>query len=154
MKNHSMLRSAAAIVMLAVGCACLAADSPGAEEAKGLLDKAVKYFDTNGVARAFCAFNDINGEFHRGPLYVFAISLDGVYFAHSAAPTLIGTSLRDTRDATGQPIGNLVMEAVATEPSAEIDYKWLNYETNKVENKHTFLRKVGKFVIGVGYYKR
>ena len=154
MKHRSMFFSAAAIALLGIGGVSLAADSPGAEEAKALLDKAVKYFDTSGVARAFCAFNDINGEFHKGPLYIFAVSMDGVYFAHSAAPTLIGTSLRDTRDATGQPIGNLVMDAVATEQSAEIDYKWLNYETNKVENKHTYLRKTGKFVLGVGYYKK
>ena len=132
----------------------LAAESPDAAEAKALLDKAVAYFDSNGVARAFCAFNDANGAFHKGPLYVFAINMDGVYFAHSAAPTLIGTSLRDTRDAAGQPIGNLVMEAVATQQSAPVEYMWLNYETNKVEKKHTFLKRVEDFVLGVGYYTR
>ena len=32
---------------------------------------------------------------------------------------------------------------------------WLNYETNKVEKKRTFLKKVGEnFVLGVGYYTR
>src|SRR5438046_7485816 len=74
----------AAVFMFAVNCSCLAA-SPDAAEAKALLDKAVAYFDSNGVARAFCAFNDTNGAFHKGPLYVFAINMDGVYFAHSAA---------------------------------------------------------------------
>ncbi len=154
MKPQAVLCSATAVFMLAVSCCCLAAESPGAEEAKALLSKAVTYFDKNGVARAFCAFNDPNGEFHKGPLYVFAISMDGVYFAHSAAPTLIGTSLRDTRDAAGQPIGVLVMDAVANEQDAAVDYKWLNYETNKVENKHAYLKKVGEFVLGVGYYTR
>jgi cytochrome c len=155
MRLRAMFCSAAAAVfMFAVNWSCLAAESPGAAEAKALLDKAVAYFDNNGVARAFCAFNDINGAFRQGPLYVFVINMDGVYFAHSAAPTLIGTSLRDTRDAAGQPIGNLVMEAVATEQSAPVEYMWLNYETNKVERKHTFLKKVEKFVLGVGYYAR
>jgi cytochrome c len=114
----------------------------------------VAYFDSNGVARAFGAFNDANGAFHKGPLYVFAINMDGVYFAHSAAPTLIGTSLRDTRDTTGQPIGNLIMEAVATQHSAPVEYMWLNYETNKVEKKQSFLKRVENFVLGVGYYTR
>ena len=144
----------AAFFMFAVNFSCLAAESPGAAEAKALLDKAVAYFDSNGVARAFCAFNDPNGDFRKGPLYVFAINMDGVYFAHSAAPTLIGTSLRDTRDAAGQPMTNVVMEAVATQDSAEVDYMWLNYETNKVEKKHAYLKKVEKFVLGVGYYTR
>src|SRR5262249_19807499 len=119
-----------------------------------LLDKAVTYFDGNGAARAFCAFNDTKGAFHEGPLYVFVINMDGVYFAHSAAPTLIGTSLRDTRDATGQPIGNLVMEAVAAQQTEPVEYMWLNYSTNKVEKKRTYLKKTGNFVIGVGYYTR
>jgi len=140
--------------MLAVSSFCFAAGSPGSAEAKALLDKAVKYFETNGAARAFGAFNDPKGEFHKGPLYVFAVNMDGVYFAHSAAPTLVGTSLRDTRDATGQPIADLVMGAVATHNDATVDYKWLNYETNKVEEKHTFLKKEERFVLGVGYYTK
>ena len=155
MRLRAVFCSAAATVfMFAVNWSCLAAESPGAAEAKALLDKAVAYFDNSGVARAFCAFNDPNGAFRQGPLYVFAINMDGVYFAHSAAPTLIGTSLRDTRDAAGHPIGNLVMEAVATEQSAPVEYMWLNYQTNKVEKKHTFLKRVEDFVLGVGYYTR
>jgi cytochrome c len=154
MKPQAVLYGAAAVVMLAAGSSCLAAESPGADEAKALLNKAVTYFDTNGVAPAFCAFNDPKGEFHKGPLYVFAINMDGVIFAHSAAPSLIGTSLRDTRDASGQPIGVLVMDAVATKDDAEVEYTWLNYQTNKVEKKHTYLKKVEKFVLGVGYYTR
>jgi cytochrome c len=155
MRLRTVFSSAAgAVFMFALNSSCLAAESPGTAEAKALLDKAVAYFDSNGVARAFCAFNDTKGDFHKGPLYVFAINMDGVYFAHSAAPTLIGTSLRDTRDAAGQLIGNLVMDAVATQQSAPVEYMWLNYETNKVEKKHTFLKRVESFVLGVGYYTR
>ena len=146
--------AAAAVFMFAVNSSCLAAESPGEAEAKALLDKAVAYLDNNGVARAFCAFNDVNGAFHKGPLYVFVMNMDGVYFAHSAAPTLIGTSLRDTRDAAGQPVGNLVMEAATAEQTAAVEYMWLNYESNEVEKKHTFLKKVENFVLGVGYYTR
>ena len=146
--------AAAAVFMFAVNCSCLAAESPDAGEAKALLDKAVAYFNDKGVARAFCAFNDTKGAFHKGPLYVFAVNMDGVYFAHSAAPTLIGTSLRDTRDAAGQHLGNLVMEAVATQQSAPVEYMWLNYETNKVEKKRTFLKRMDNFVLGAGYYTR
>ena len=146
--------AAASVFMLAVSGSSLAADSPGAAEAKALLDKAVAYLDENGTAKALCAFNDPKGAFHQGPLYVFVINKDGLYFAHSAAPTLIGTSLRDTRDAAGQPMSNVVMDAIATQDSAEVGYTWLNYETNKVEKKKTFLKRVENFVLGVGYYTR
>src|SRR5262247_3679159 len=145
--------AAAAVFMFAVNCSCLAAESPGAAEAKALLDKALAYFDKNGVARAFCEFNDPHGAFHKGPLYVFAINMDGVYFAHSAAPSLVGVSLRDTRDAAGQPLGKFIMDVIATKGEGSVDYMWLNYETNKVEKKHSFVKRVGElFVLGVGYY--
>ena len=154
MRLRAVFCSAITAFMFAVNWSCLAAESPGAAEAKALLDKAVAYFDSNGGARAFCAFNDPNGAFRQGPLYVFAITVDGVYFANSAAPTLIGTSLRNTKDAAGQPLGKLVLKALAAKQSAPVQYMWLNYETNKVERKHTYLKKVDEFVLGVGYYTR
>ena len=154
MKLRAVFFGAAAVFMFAVNCSSLAAESPGAAEAQALLNKAVAYLDENGMPKGICAFNDPKGAFHQGPLYVFVINMDGVYFAHSAAPTLIGTSLRDTRDAAGQPIGILIMDAVAAEQSEPVEYMWLNYETNEVEKKRTFLKRVENFVLGVGYYAR
>ena len=143
---------AAAILMIAVATSSLAAESPGAEQAKDLLNKAVAYLEKEGPARAFCAFNDPGGDFHKGPLYVFAINMDGVYFAHSAAPTSVGASLRDTRDAAGQPFGRDIMQVIASQGEGLVDYMWLNYTTNKVEKKHSFVKRVEDFVLGVGYY--
>ena len=110
------------------------------------------FLEKEGPAKAFCAFNDPGGRFHNGPLYVFAVNMDGVYFAHSAAPTLVGTSLRDTRDAAGQPVGKNIMEVIMKHGEGSVDYMWLNYSTNKVEQKHSFVKRVEEFVLGVGYY--
>jgi len=156
MKLRVFFPHAAAIFMMAVAVAgsSLAAESPGAEQAKDLLDKAVAYLEKEGAARAFCAFNDPSGDFHKGPLYVFAINMDGVYFAHSAAPTLVGVSLRDTRDAAGQPFGKDIMQVIASQGEGSVDYMWLNYTTNKVERKHSFVKHVKDFVLGVGYYTK
>jgi cytochrome c len=109
MKLQLIFPHAAAIFMMAVAGSSLAAESSDAQQAKDLLNKAVAYLEKEGSARAFCAFNDPSGDFHKGPLYVFAINMEGVYFAHTAAPTLVGTSLRDTRDAAGQPFGKDIM---------------------------------------------
>jgi cytochrome c len=153
MNLRMIFPGAAAMFMMAIAGSSLAADSSGAEEAKDLLNKAVAYLEKEGPAKAFCAFNDRHGAFHKGPLYVFAINMDGVYFAHSAAPSLVGVSLRDTRDAAGQPVGKLVMDAIATKDEGSVDYMWLNYATNKVEKKRSFVKRVGElFVVGVGYY--
>jgi cytochrome c len=143
------------ILLLVIANSSSAAESAGAEDAKDLLAKAVSYMEKEGPANAFCAFNDPTGAFHKGPLYVFAINMDGVYFADSAAPTLVGTSLRDLRDASGQLFGKKIMDLITTQGEGSVDYKWLNYSSNKVENKHTFVKKVGDlFVLGVGYYTK
>jgi cytochrome c len=152
MKLRIVLSGAAATIMVAVANLSLAAEGSSAEEAKDLLDKAVSYVEKERPAKAFCAFNDTNGAFHKGPLYVFVINMDAVYFAHSAAPTLVGTSLRDTRDAAGQPIGPAIMEVIGSHGEGSVDYMWLNFSTNKVEKKHSFVKRVGAFVLGVGYY--
>jgi len=137
--------------MMVVAGSSLAAE-PGAEQAKDLLNKAVAYLEKVGPARAFCAFNDPSGDFHKGPLYVFAINMDGIYFAHSAAPTLVGVSLRDTKDAAGKPFGKNIMQVIASHGEGSVDYMWLNYTTNKVEKKRSFVKRVEAFVLGVGYY--
>jgi cytochrome c len=151
MKLPVIVSRAAAILMMVVAVSPLAADA-GPEQAKALLDKAVAYQEKVGPARAFCAFNDPGGDFHQGPLYVFAINMDGIYFAHSAAPTLVGVSLRDTKDAAGKPIGKDIMRVIETQGEGAVDYMWLNYTSNKVEKKRSFVKRIENFVLGVGYY--
>jgi cytochrome c len=154
MKARFFSLSALTILLVVVAGSCIAAEPPGADDAKNLLAKAVYYMEKEGPAKAFCAFNEPTGPYHNGPLYVFAINMDGVYFAHAAAPTLVGTSLRDLRDASGRPFGKDIMEVITTHGEGTVDYKWLNYSSNKVEDKHSYVKKVGEFVLGVGYYTR
>jgi cytochrome c len=153
MKLQVIFSRAAAILMMIVAGSALAAD-PGAEQAKDLLNKGVAYLEKVGPAKAFCAFNDPSGDFHKGPLYVFAINMDGIYFANSAAPTLVGVSLRDTKDAAGKPFGKNIMQVIESQGEGSVDYMWLNYTTNKVEKKRSFVKRVEDFVLGVGYYTR
>ena len=143
------------ILLLLFANSSSAGEPAGAEDAKGLLADAVAYMEKVGPTKAFCAFNDRTGRFHKGPLYVFVINMDGVYFAHSAAPSLVGTSLRDLRDADGKLFGKTIMELVTTKGEGSVDYKFTNYASGKVENKHTFVKKVGDwFVLGAGYYSQ
>ena len=132
MKVRPLSFIALTILLLAIANSSNAAEPAGAEDAKGLLAQAVSYMEKEGTAKAFCAFNDPTGAFHKGPLYLFVINMDGVYFAHSAAPTLIGTSLRDLKDASGQLFGKKIMgssplggrEAWTTSGSTTLRVRW------------------------------
>src|SRR5215467_7315974 len=131
MKVRFFSLSALTLLLVLVAGSSIAAE-PGADDAKSLLAKAVDYMEKEGPAKAFCAFNEPTGAYHKGPLYVFAINMEGVYFANAAAPTLVGTSLRDLRDAAGQPFGKDIMEVITTHGEGAVDYMWLNYSSNKV----------------------
>src|SRR5260221_11790431 len=132
MKLRIILSSAAATGMVAVASFSFAAESSSAEEAKDLLNKAVSYVEKERPARAFCAFNDPSGAFHKGPLYVFVINMDGAHFAHSPAPSLIGTSLRETRDAARQPPAQAIMEVIGSQSERSVEYLCLNDRTHSV----------------------
>ncbi len=71
MKLQVIFPHAAAIFMMAVAGSSIAAESPGAEQAKDLLNKAVAYLEKEGAARAFCAFND--PEISTRDLYMYLL---------------------------------------------------------------------------------
>lgn len=121
-------------------------------EARAMFDKAVAYLETNGPERAFAAFNDRKGTFVHKDLYVFVLDLKGVYHASGAAPeALVGMNVLDTRDAAGNPLFREMIDGVQKSPELTVRYMWLNRATNSVEPKVSYVRRVGDYVVGVGY---
>ncbi|MDT3669354.1 MAG: cache domain-containing protein [Aromatoleum sp.] len=132
--------------------AALAADRATPREARVLFEQAVKYMEANGPERAFAAFNDRNGQFVRKDLYVFVIDDKGVYQASGAAPeALVGLAVLNTTDAAGNPLFREMIDTTRATQEGTVRYMWLNRTTNKVEPKVTQVRKVGQYVVGVGY---
>lgn len=41
---------------------------------------------------------------------------------------------------------------MAGQDQGEYEYRWKNPVTGKIEDKHAYLRKVGHWLIAVGYY--
>ena len=132
--------------------AALAADRATPREARVLFEQAVKYMEANGPERAFAAFNDRDGPFVRKDLYVFVIDDKGVYHASGAAPeALVGLTVLNTTDAAGNPLFREMIDTTRATQEGTVRYMWLNRTTNKVEPKVSQVRKVGRYVVGVGY---
>ncbi len=124
------------------------------EQAKDLLSKAVAEVQKNSRG-AFKRFNEPAGGFVRGDLYVFAVGLeDGKFLANGATPSLTGMGARDLRDAAGTPLIQNMIQLAQEKGSGQVDYVWRNPVTNKVEDKHTLVQKVGKYLVGVGFYTK
>lgn len=123
-----------------------------AKQAKALLDRAATAVKEDPT-KALAAFSDLNGNFIEDDLYVFVIGLDDARFrAHGALPRLIGSNALALRDANGKEFIRDMLNRVKDKDQGEIEYAWRNTVTNQVETKHSFLRKVGNNLIGVGHY--
>ena len=72
-----------------------AADRSTPEQTKALAEKAATYLKDKGPDAALPAFNDRNGSFVHGDLYVFVFDMNGKYLASGANPTLTGTNAKD-----------------------------------------------------------
>ncbi|MGD9870050.1 MAG: cache domain-containing protein [Thauera sp.] len=153
MKYYPKTKTLAAVaIAVLTSLAAQAGERATPLEAHTLFEQAVKYMDANGPERAFAAFNDRKGEFVRKDLYVFVIDDKGVYHASGAAPeALVGLTVLNTTDAAGNPLFREMIERTRVSPEATVRYMWLNRVTNKVEPKVSYVRKLGGYVLGVGY---
>ncbi|UCV23628.1 cache domain-containing protein [Ferribacterium limneticum] len=122
-------------------------------QAEALVERAALAVQAD-PAKAFRDFNDLNGSYIEDDLYVFVIGLDDARFrAHGALPRLVGTSADLLRDAQGKEFIPTMRDKLRKTDKAQIIYPWKNTVTGKVLIKHTYLRKVGSYLIGVGYYE-
>ncbi|AJO80297.1 MULTISPECIES: cache domain-containing protein [Pseudomonas] len=123
-----------------------------AEQARALLDKAASELakDEKGT---LTAINSLKGGFLQDDLYVFVVDLENQrYVAHGTNLRLINTDFGKVRDPDGKPVGEPILALMAHQDQGEYAYRWKNPVTAKVEDKHAYLRKVGHFLVAVGYY--
>jgi cytochrome c len=65
---------------------------------------------------------------------------------------MVGSPLKDLTDAAGNPVVKNLIDAAKAKSEGTVDYVWRNPVTNKVEKKRSYVKKVGDYVVGVGYY--
>ncbi|VVO13593.1 hypothetical protein PS726_03626 [Pseudomonas fluorescens] len=123
-----------------------------AEQAMALLNKAATDLakDEKGT---LTAINSLKGGYLQDDLYVFVVDLDTQrYVAHGTNLRLINTDFSKILDPEGKPVGEPILALMAQQDDGEYEYRWKNPVTGKVENKHAYLKKVGHFLVAVGYY--
>ncbi|MEA3168943.1 MAG: cytochrome c [Pseudomonas sp.] len=122
------------------------------EQARALRDKTVKAL-VKDEAATLKAINSLQGGFLQDDLYVFVVDLNtGRYVAHGTNLRLVNTDFGKIKDPDGKPVGEPILKIMAEQDQGEYTYRWKNPVTDKVENKHAYLRKVGHFMVAVGYY--
>jgi signal transduction histidine kinase len=123
------------------------------EQAQALLSHAAQAIEKDPAA-SFKAINGLDPDFHEDDLYVFVIDLaNHRYVAHGYNLRLVGVDFATIHDPQRKPVGAPILALMAKQNEGGYDYRWKNPVTSKVEAKHALLRKVGTYLVAVGYYK-
>jgi signal transduction histidine kinase len=124
-------------------------------EAVAMVKRVQEMFKKDGADATFKAVDDpSNKEFHDRDLYAYIYNLSGLCVAHGARPALINKNLIDIKDQDGNYLIRGHIEIAKGPGSGWISYKWPNPQTNKIENKTSYVEKMGDdYFVGVGVYK-
>jgi cytochrome c len=125
-----------------------------AEDAKAMVEKAVAYLKANGKDKAFSEFNNAQGQFVKGDLYIWVMGGNGVILSHGVSPKLIGKDLTALRDSDGKLFIKEMLEMAKTRDSGWSDYKWVNPVTKNIEAKSTYYTRNDQGIVCCGIYKK
>jgi cytochrome c len=142
-------------VLMMISSPAAPAEFGSKDEAIAMVKRVQAEFDKVGAEATFKAVSDkaVNA-YHDRDLYAFVYDMSGLCVAHGARPALIGKSLVDLKDQDGKYLIR-EMVAIARGPgNGWIDYKWPNPITNNIEDKSSYVEKMGDYFVGVGVYKQ
>ena len=132
-----------------------AAEFGSKDEAVAMVKRVQAEFKTAGPAATFKDVSDKTvKQFHDRDLYPFIYDMSGKCVAHGARPALIGKNLIDLKDQDGKFLIREMVAMAKGPGSGWIDYKWPNPLNNKIEDKSSYIEKMGDYFVGVGVYQQ
>ena len=124
------------------------------QEAVAMVKRVVEKFTQSGAEATFKAVNDkSDSAFHDRDLYPFVYDLKGVNVAHGARPALVGKNLISLKDQNGVYLIQEMIGLAKGPGNGWVDYKWPNPITDKIEDKSSYIEKMGDYFVGVGVYR-
>ena len=149
-----MLSMIAAVALLTFAASASASQNGTKEEAVAMVKRVETMFAKDGADATFKAVSDKSAaEFHDRDLYPFVYDMKGDCVAHGARPALIGKNFIDLKDQDGKYLIREMITIAEGPGSGWVDYKWPNPLTNKIEDKTSYVEKMGDYFVGVGVYK-
>ena len=128
-------------------------------EAVAMVKRVQEQFRKEGAEATFKAVSDKSSKAYQDrDLYPFVYHATGlkvgVNVAHGARPALIGKNLIDLKDQDGKYLVKDMIGIANGPGKGWYDYKWPNPLTNKIEDKSSYVEKMGDYMVGVGVYRQ
>jgi len=122
------------------------------DEAVAMVKRVEDMFSSAGADSTFKAVSDKSVvSFHDRDLYPFIYDLTGRCVG--ARPALIGKNLLDLKDQDGKYLIREMIRIARGSGAGWVNYKWPNPINNKIEDKVSYVEKMGDFFVGVGVYR-
>jgi len=149
-----VLAAFAAITFFAQISVTSAGEYGSKDEAVAMVKRVEDMFASAGAETTFKAVSDKStASFHDRDLYPFIYDLSGRCVAHGARPALIGKNLLDLKDQDGKYLIREMVSIARGPGSGWVNYKWPNPISNKIEDKASYVEKMGDYFVGVGVYR-
>jgi hypothetical protein len=150
--RRSFLLPALALV-LALPLAAQVSDRPKAE---AMVKEGFAYMKANGKNAFLGEVFRGSGRFHAkpgNPIYLFVYDLTGTVLAHGADAALIGVNRINVKDPDGKQYAKEFIAVGQKKGGGWVDYKRMNPDTKKIEEKTSFVLAQDGIVVGCGIYK-
>jgi hypothetical protein len=151
-----MRRSVVVPILACVLALPLASQASERSKAEAMVKEGIAFLKANGKEAFIAEVHKGSGRFHAkpgNPLYLFVYDLNGVVLAHGAEANLLGVNRLNVKDPDGK---QYIKEAIAVaqkKGGGWADYKRMNPETRKIEDKTSFCLAEAGIVVGCGIYK-
>lgn len=124
------------------------------DRVKRLVNSGIEYYLKNGEDKAFAEFDNLNGQFSKGDLYLFVYDFKGTCVAHGQDHSLIGRNLLNTKDPNGIYFIKEFISIAKNPGEGWVSYKWEYNKTGEIIPKISFIKRVkGKdILVGCGFY--
>ena len=140
--------------LLASGGPAMALDHGTRDEAVAMVKRVQAEFKKKGAQATFKEVSDKSTKaFHDRDLYPFIYNLSGICVAHGARPALIGRDLIDLKDQDGKYLIREMVAIAKGTGAGWVDYKWPNPLNDMIEDKSSYIERMGNYFVGVGIYK-
>jgi signal transduction histidine kinase len=125
-------------------------------KAEALVKEGFAYLKAQGKAAFIAEVQKASGKFHTKPgtpLYLFVYDANGVVLAHGAEVNLLGINRLNVKDPDGKQYVKEFLVMGQKKGGGWVDYKRMNPEDKKIENKTSFILGEEGVLIGCGIYK-
>ncbi len=122
-------------------------------DAEAMVKAAIAFAKEKGRDAALKEISNPKGQFRKGELYVFVYDLEGKVLAHGGDVRRVGSNQFNGKDPDGKFYVKDRIELAKTKGKGWQDYKFMNPQTSKVEEKTSYIELHEGMIFGCGVYK-